>query len=315
MTTPLAFAPLPIAVFRGSQLESVIASEAWRQLFAGDVPQPIAQRLEAAQQSQQPSEAELRIGDRTFRIVIQPLPTDEVMATCIEQTDLVDARAEAEQAHRLKEQLVCAVSHDLRAPMSTILLWERVLRDRGEEAEVRKRALDAIHESATTQSNLVAELIDMASVMNGSVELAQERVPLESVLTPVLERQQPSARAKQIVFEADYEPPLGHVDADVERLQQVFTKVIETSVRVSPTGTTITIGARRNRGSIVITIGQPDKDATPQREPIPTLELGLVVAGEIVAMHAGTFEALRSVAGNVPTFSISLPMQTRSHRT
>ena len=61
MTSPLAFAPLPIAVFRGSQHESVVASEAWRQLFADDVPPPIAQRLEDAQRSQQPSEAELRI--------------------------------------------------------------------------------------------------------------------------------------------------------------------------------------------------------------------------------------------------------------
>jgi len=313
MTSALAHAPLPIAVFRGSELDCVVASEAWRQLFA-DMPRQLVDHLAQVHRVRENSEAVLRTDDRTFRIVIQPLPADEVMATCIEHTELLEARADADRERQLKEQLVCAVSHDLRAPMSTILLWERVLRDRCDDLEVRKRALDAIHESATEQSTLVAELIDMASVMNGSVELAQERIELDSVLAPVLERQRPSACEKQIVFEADYKPPLGHVNADAERLSQVFTKVIETSVRVSPTGTTITIGARRKRDSIVITIGQPDEDATPRREPISTLELGLVVAGEIIAMHAGTFEALRSVAGNVPTFSISLPMHTRSSR-
>jgi K+-sensing histidine kinase KdpD len=319
MNATIAHAPVPIAVFRGPQHECVVASGSWQQLFEPDIPPVLLERLNETYRSQQRSEAELRLRlsahgptARTYRIVIQPLPGDELMATCIDQTDVRLAQADAERSRRLKEQLLAAVSHDLRAPMSTILLWERVLRDRIDEVETRQRALDAIRESATTQSNLIAELVDAASVVNGTIELSRDSVALESVLATALEPQVAPARAKGVSFVSDYQPPLGHVHADPARLRQAFAKVIETAVRISPHGTTILISARRRRTSIVVTIGDSELDAHSRTlEPIAALELGLVVASELVALHAGTFEAMRPHAGNVPTYSISLPIVAR----
>jgi len=79
------------------------------------------------------------------------------------------ARADAEQASRLKDQFLAAVSHELRAPMTTMLLWEKVLRDETAELGVRTQALAAIHESAVAQSRLVADLLDVSRAISGKL--------------------------------------------------------------------------------------------------------------------------------------------------
>ena len=88
--------------------------------------------------------------------------------------------------------------------------------------------------------------------------------------------------------------------------------MLETLVRVSPQGTTVSIQARRKAGSVVIKIGPASGvAATGPAQQIATLDLGLIMAAELVAMHAGTFEAVRIEAVPAPTFVICLPMSVR----
>src|SRR5262245_15889370 len=117
MNDTIAHAPVPIAVFRGPQHECVVASGSWQQLFAPELPAILLERMDETYRNQQRLEAELRLrlttlgpATRTYRIVLQPLPGDELMATCLDQTDLRVAQADAERSRRLKEQLLMAVS-------------------------------------------------------------------------------------------------------------------------------------------------------------------------------------------------------------
>jgi CheY-like chemotaxis protein len=87
------------------------------------------------------------------------------------------ARAAAEQAHRLKDRFVAEVSHDLRGPISTTLLWMRVLRDDTVPDAVRAQALEAIHQSALAQSDIIGELLD------ASRGVAAQRAPLPPACT------------------------------------------------------------------------------------------------------------------------------------
>src|SRR5262249_1029867 len=157
------------------------------------------------------------------------------------------------------------------SPLSTILLWERVLRERIDEIELRQLALDAIRESATAQSQVIA---DLAAVVGGTIKPVRDRIALEPVLTTAIEAQLASARAKPISPAADDQPRLGQVHADYVRLGQAFAKVIESAVRISPTGATIKIAARRKRSSIVVTIGQHEPAAKPKLAEPVALELG-----------------------------------------
>ena len=290
----------------------MIASAAWQRLFHPHPPAPLLERLAEAQRTQHDIEMHLRFRERAYRVMIKSLPQDELLATCIDETLAIRAHAEVTRVRRFKDQLLTAISHDLRAPMSTILLWERVLRDRIDEVEIRQRALDAIRESATAQTRVISELGDVSSVASGAVELARARVPLEALLGTAIELHHATARAKQIELALECHSPLGDVHADGRRLRHAFEKVIESALRITPTGGTIKIAARRRRGTITIEIGAGEPTArTRNTELVGDLELGLVVAGELLAMHAGTLEAHRPEPDCTPTYTISLPSVSR----
>jgi signal transduction histidine kinase len=306
----IANAPIPMAVLQGAGHASVVASESWRELFGSSLPEPLVEQLDNCHRTRQPFELQLRVQDgRLFRVVMQPLPDDKLLVTCIDISEVEIARADALRATRRKEDVLAAVSHDLRAPMSTIMLWERVLRDRIDEVEVRTRALEAIRESATVQSDLIAELVQLSSVFSGAVRLERDRIELESILAKAIELQAASADAKGVSLHLDFQPALGNVRGDRARLHHALSKVVESAVRMTPAGETITIAARREQRSVEIAIG--NHVAQSALVPIATLELRLVIASELLALHDGTLEAKRPQPSGTPSFSIRLPVESR----
>jgi signal transduction histidine kinase len=202
------------------------------------------------------------------------------------------------------QQLLDAISHDLRGPMSTILIWERVLRDRFEEGTVRWRALDAIRESATLQTNLIAELAQLATTMSAETA-ARRRIALATLLGAALDTCADAASAKQVTITADYAPQVGVVEADPARLHHAVTKVLGATIDVCPSGGNVTLAAQQAAGSITVTIGE--NAAGEDGEPV-RLGLPLVAVSAIIAMHDGTFRAVRPAAGATPVFRISLPL-------
>jgi PAS domain-containing protein len=106
--------------------------------------------------------------------------TDDERAQLVAQAHA--ARADAEQASRLKDQFLAAVSHELRAPMTTMLLWEKVLRDDNAEPGVRAQALAAIRESAVAQSRLVADLLDVSRAISGKLFVDLRAVDLAQIV-------------------------------------------------------------------------------------------------------------------------------------
>jgi K+-sensing histidine kinase KdpD len=302
MTAALAHAPLPMAVFRGPTLDCVTASKPWWRLFRRRTPSALLQRLAHVYRTQRASHVTLNTASRRLRIVIRPVPDQELLATCIDSTELHRARTEAARARRFKEQALSAVSHDLRGPISTILLWERILRHPYDPGDARERALDAIRESATVQSKLIAELVDVSSVIANASGLRCDRVDVESLLTGALEA---VANACRTSFTTDLKPPLGYVRADARRLRQAIAKVIDGAARIAPAGSPVPIAAWRERSRTLIWVGERLVGRPPVR--VAELELGLVLANELIALHGGTLEAMRYARGQVPTFAISLP--------
>jgi signal transduction histidine kinase len=305
MSTALLHAPLPIAVFHGPDRKLVLASLRWQQLFR-ELPDAIREAMERAGEANAPVEVEARMSSRTFRVAVQPLPDAQMLVTCIDETPLVAARAELAHARSQKQQILAAISHDLRSPMSTLLLWERVLRDRIDEDSVRWRALDAIRESATMQVELISELSHMRSLL-GDVQLPRERVSFDRVLAVAADRCAATVRELGVSLIADYERPLAIVDVEPTLLPHAFTKMLESAIRVRSAGEAIAIAARAEGAALRITIGDVLFESVGDPvEPVP-LQLCLLAANEIVALHGGTFEAVRR-PGCAPTFRITIPL-------
>lgn len=312
MIAAVTHAPLPMALFRGPDCERVAASPSFQALFEGRLPAKLRERLLDAHRSREQSELRVQLSSlgraRAYRIVVSPLPASEVLATCFDITELEQARDKAMRANMMKDQLLMAVSHDLRAPLSTILLWERILRDRVDDPAVREQALDAIRESTKAQSDLIGDLVDVFRVISGAVALEPVSIPLDSVLAAAIDEEADAARAKGVELEPAYVSPLGHVRADQRRLRHAVRKVIETAVKVTPGGQTLNISAARVRDTHTVSINQIDARRTPAATPsVAAMQMQLLVASELLTLHGGALDVIAPRDGGATVFEISLP--------
>jgi signal transduction histidine kinase/CheY-like chemotaxis protein len=239
------------------------------------------------------------------------------------------ARNDAEQASLLKDQFLAAVSHELRAPLTTMLLWERVLRDETADAALRARALDAIHQSALLQSRLVADLIDVSRAATGKLCVDLRPLDLELVIADALVAAAPAMQAKRISLERRGGPLSVEVNADSGRLAQVLGNLLSNAAKFTNTGGHVVVRTFHSGGSIVIEIEDDgcgiDPEFLPgvftpfsQADDLLTrqesgLGLGLAIARQIVELHHGTIEASSPGHGHGATFTLTLPDGRRTH--
>ena len=240
---------------------------------------------------------------------------------------LLVALNEAESANRAKDNFLATVSHELRAPVTTIMLWENVLRDHLDDAVLRVRALDAIRESAGAQARLVGDLLDISRAISGKLRLERRRMAIEGVLSAAVEAALPAATAKHIALEISSKPRLGRVLADPARLRQVFDNLLSNAVKFTPAGGRIVVTAERSRGGIAISVtdtgcgieeGLLRRLFTPfvRHEDVLTrseagLGLGLAITKQLVDLHDGTLTASSLGRDRGSTFTVTLPLAQR----
>lgn len=255
----------------------------------------------------------------------------EAHAARIELANALDreraARSEAERANQSKDQFLAVVSHELRAPVATLMMWEKVLRDHADDVELRKRSIDAIRASAAAQARLVADLLDVSRAVAGKLHVERTRISLDDVLGSAVQAIAPIARAKQLELVSQVDKRLGKVRGDANRLLQVFENLLSNAVKFTPAGGRITVSAKRENTGIVVAIADTGigipADLLPrlfepfsQSDDIVTraqggLGLGLAIAREIVALHDGELMAASPGPAKGATFTIKLPPAVR----
>ena len=231
--------------------------------------------------------------------------------------------AELAEADRLKDQFLATVSHELRTPMNAILGWADMLRLNALPESRRERACEAIFNNATRQARLIDELLDMARLMAGKLQLQRTDVFPKDLVNAALEIVQIGADAKRIRIDVDADPSLGPIRGDGPRLQQVLWNVLANAVKFTPEGGTVCLRARRsgNYVEFVVTdsgIGIPrdflpavfepfrQADGSSTREH-DGLGLGLAIVKQLVHAHDGTIEVASDGEGCGSTFTVRLP--------
>jgi len=234
------------------------------------------------------------------------------------------ARASAEAANRLKDQFLATVSHELRTPMNAILGWADMLRLGSLPDAKRARACQAIFNNATRQARLIDELLDMARIMAGKLQLERSDVDLREIAAGAVEIVQVSAEAKHIRIDVAIESDVKTFYADGPRLQQVLWNLLSNAVKFTPDGGTIGLRIARigQWGEIVVAdsgIGIP-RDFLPavfepfrQADPSTTREhdglgLGLAIVKQVVQSHGGAIAVDSPGEGRGATFTVRLPV-------
>ena len=229
--------------------------------------------------------------------------------------------------HALEEyRLLAAISHELRAPITTLLLWERLLRDDSLDHAGRERALDAIHHSAVLQQRLVGDLLDVSRAISGKLHVDLRSISLDGVLSEVLEAARVRCEAKDQQLVARVSADLGPILGDVGRLEQVFENLLTNASKFTPGGGTIVVTARRDADSVVVEITDSGCGIAPELlarvfepfsqgdQPLSRSEgglgLGLAIAREIVGLHRGRLTAHSEGIGHGARFTAWFPLAT-----
>jgi signal transduction histidine kinase len=239
-----------------------------------------------------------------------------------------EARAEAQQANRTKDEFLATVSHELRTPLNAILGWTRILRnDRKLDDRTRKRALATIDSNCTAQAQLIEDLLDVTRVTAGNLRLDLQPVDLREIIETAVDAVRPAAEAKSIQLQTALESCGSEMRGDPARLQQVVWNLLANAVKFSAEGDSVQIRLTGDASETTIVVADEGEGIDPQLLPYVFerfrqangrimsrhggLGLGLSIARTLVEMHGGTLEAASAGLGQGASFTVRLPLQPK----
>lgn len=223
------------------------------------------------------------------------------------------ARAEAERIGTLQEQLLAVVGHDLRQPLSAILLAAGVLSERGADAAIREQLLARIRKAADRMTHMIRDLLDLSRARQGmAVPVERERVDLAALAARAVEEAE-TLHPGRLRLEAAGE---AIVSGDRSRLGQVLANLVTNALEHGEPATPVRVVVRRDAAEVVLEVcnrgAVPPDFISRAFEPFARggerrgLGLGLFIVREVVRAHGGSAE-MRSSADEGTVVRVRLP--------
>jgi len=256
---------------------------------------------------------------RTYRVSVYPLTEENqessrVVVVSDDQTALV-------RLDRARKEFLSNVSHELRTPLSSIkLMLETVLE--APEQEARELFVPQALAQVDRLTALVGQLLEQARAESGQLQLALRDVDLEEVARPIVASFEQQASNKGVSLEFAALRPV-RVEADPDRLSQVFVNLIDNALRHTAEGGRIRVEIDARDSDAVLRV-RDTGDGIPYRDLPHIFErfyvvdrsrnrgtggagLGLAIVKGIVDAHSGAISA-ESMLGRGTAFTIRLPI-------
>jgi len=242
------------------------------------------------------------------------------------------ARAEAEQANRVKDEFLAVLSHELRSPLNPILGWTRILRTQQLQPEKVDQALATVERNAKLQAQLIEDLLDISRMLRGKLSLNIARVNLAAAIQSAIETVQLAAEAKAIDLRLtvcdggldDTKDSKFIISGDANRLQQVLWNLLSNAIKFTPNHGKVMVRLEEVDHHIQIQVVDNGRGINPDFLPhifeyfrqadssttrhFGGLGLGLAIARQIVELHGGTIQAESQGEGSGAIFTVLLPM-------
>jgi PAS domain S-box-containing protein len=235
-----------------------------------------------------------------------------------------NAREAAEESNRLKDEFLATVSHELRTPLTAILGWSRLLEEGSLDDQVANQAIESIRRNAKAQTRIVDDILDVSRIITGNLLFELHPVELAPVIEAAINAVRPTADAKGVGLEAEFDSAPLVVSGDANRLQQVIWNLISNAVKFTEKGGCVSLGLRQVNSSVEIKVADTGQGISPaflpfvfdrfrQADSTTTrqhggLGLGLAIARHLVEIHGGTIRAESPGNGSGATFTLKLPL-------
>ncbi|ARO87798.1 hybrid sensor histidine kinase/response regulator [Nitrosospira lacus] len=247
----------------------------------------------------------------------------------IDITDTVNAETSLRETDRRKDEFLATLAHELRNPLAPISNALALIA-RPDGITALPRLLPVINRQVNYMIRLVDDLLEISRITSGKIELRPEPIALASVLRNAVEASMPLINEKGHKLSVFIpEAPL-IVLADVVRLEQVFTNLLNNAVRYTKQGGQIWLTARQEGESAVISVRDNgigilagmlprlfDMFAQERRNGIGAQEglgIGLNLVYRLLQMHGGTIEAISEGMDRGSEFIVRLPLSEGSSR-
>jgi signal transduction histidine kinase len=259
-----------------------------------------------------------------------PLPDGATLVTFHDVTDSVNVeralreRNEAlEDADKIKIDFVHHVSYELRSPLTNIIGFVHLLGDpsTGPLAEKQREYLDYITVSTNTLLALINNILDLATIDAGRMQLNLGPVDIRATMEAAAEGVQDRLVSAGLTLDIQAAPEIGAFVADERRVRQILFNLLANAVSFSPAGAKVTLVAERRSDAVVFSVTDRGPGIPPHvlEKVFDWFEthslgsqhrgpgIGLSLVRSFVELHGGTV-AIASVVGEGTTVTCSFPL-------
>ncbi|MDM8529468.1 ATP-binding protein [Anaerolineales bacterium HSG24] len=302
------------------QVMGVQTSQRGQQLAECTTNQPLIDLFETTIQGGKPN-GEIPLQDgRTLFANLSPVSVGEhgIIGWVATMQDV----SHFKELNELKNEFVNAVSHDLRSPLSSILIATHLMGQTGAINDNQRDLMGTIERKVKSMSKLIHNLLDVGKIEAG-IDMEMEPLAVTPILKDTIYALQTQAENKSIELLEEIEADLPDIDANETRLQQIFYNLVGNAIKYTPDSGQVTIKAFRHKNEIRIQVidtglGIPAADQPhifqkfyrvrgDHVKSIKGTGLGLAITKSIVEKHQGRIW-LESVFGKGSTFTTALPI-------
>jgi len=225
----------------------------------------------------------------------------------------------------LKSKMLTVLSHDLRTPLSSIRGYSELLKSgvKGRMTEPQKKMIEITIQEADHLNGLIGDLLDLANIDAGRLNLDLRPIPFNEVIEKALPRVKLVSEMKELPIETVLEPYLPVVQVDVNRIVQVISNLLRSALKHGTRGGKIIVQATEKGTMVELKISHGGQGFTAEQlknlfvgsktpgEPngsMDGLRIGLAIAREIVLAHGGDIGVESRGLEQGSTFWIKLPI-------
>jgi len=225
------------------------------------------------------------------------------------------------ESERLRNSLLSALSHDLRTPLAVVYGLADTLAGLPTLPEAGREMAQALQRESQRINAMVNNLLDMARLQSGAVQLRLQWQPVEEVVGSALQAMQPVLAAHRLSTDLPADLPMVNLDAVL--IERVLCNLLENAAKYTPAGSLIRIAARVSGDELRLSVADNGPGLPPGREEAlfekfaraksesstPGVGLGLAICRAIMQAHKGRISAETTMGGGA-SFVLALPLGT-----
>jgi signal transduction histidine kinase len=239
--------------------------------------------------------------------------------------DLKETNEAIKKLDLLKSKMLTVMSHDLRTPLSSIRGYSELLKSgvKGKLTDVQKKILDVTIQESDHMNGLIGDLLDMANIEAGRLNLDTRPIKFDELMQKVLPRVKLPSEMKEIPVDVTLTTDDAMVDVDMPRMVQVLSNLIRSSIKQAPRAGRVFLNAVLKDNNIEMTISQAGQGFSPEalKSLLTTnqanadsqgsqqdgFRIGFAIAREIVHRHGGEVGVESPGLDQGTTFRVRLP--------